>query len=149
MTEFLKIEFKIEDHIDRIETKKLLDKVVKEYFSESGIDEINKTENCAVHIDEHNVLEPGTVAVVIAVIGLATTLVELYKTKKEIDKIDRESKLTDKKMTLELIKHETIKLSKTQKQKLLTQFIDEDFPKILKRANLSNIAEVSVSTINN
>ena len=138
--DFLKIEIEV-PHLEQTEqsAEKLNQALVKS-FAEMGIDDLADPDKLVVDIEKPKELAVIETAVVLGLIGIAKSLVELYKYLKE-------KELEEQKLDLEKAKLEIQKLSEDERTRLRDAFVQENLPQILVQANITNVANIATAVV--
>lgn len=131
MKTYLKVEFEVQSLKDAEQITEDICKSFEAEFREIDVEKVERSENVQVNVEGH--LTAG-VEIVVAVIGLATAIIELYKFLKEKEIREKELEVEKEKILLEFGK-----LSNLERQRLTQAFIEEDLPQILHSASLNYI----------
>lgn len=140
MTAYLRVEFETQN-IDNIEgCAEDLNRALKDSFAGIGLDDLDGLNNLVVSLEQPKELTVVETAVVLGLIGIAKSLVELYK-------FIKQKELEEKKIELEKAKLEFEKLSETDRHRLREAFVRDDLPQILFQANITNVTNTVTSVV--
>ncbi len=150
MTSYLKVEFTTEQ-VDPENASVRLRGVIENALSAEGLEQKPEQSDLIVNLEKDKDMFVVETAVVVAVIGLATELVALYRTLKEKDldsSVELEKvALEREKLKLEQAKFYVQTLSEAEKQKLLDDFVTEDLPLLLQQAGIQEVKGLTAATI--
>ena len=141
MTSYMKIEFEAQN-LENVElTMQELQQVLRNSLADVGLDPLQNTEEVIVNLRAPQDLAVIETSVILGLIGLATSLIELYKFLKK-------NELENKTLELEKAKLLLQNLSDKEKQQLREAFIKEDLPRMLQQAGIRSITQISSSIVN-
>ncbi|MFS0517207.1 hypothetical protein ACEYW6_21165 [Nostoc sp. UIC 10607] len=133
MKTYLKVEFEVKNSKNVENVEKILYETFKVKFQQIDTQEVESYKDIQVNVG-------GDLAVgeiVIAVIGLAVAVVDLYKFLKEKELRLEELDVEKAKLELERAKFELEKLSNFERERLRQAFIEEDLPQILQASDVT------------